>query len=457
MTASERQIQTEQQLPCTPVVAVFDVGRTNKKFFLFNESYSTVYEEIVQFDEVPDEDGFPSDDVEKLSHWVKETLRTQLQCEEVEIKAVNFSAYGASFVHVGGNGMPVAPLYNYMKPFPEAMVNGLYARYGGGQKLSLETASPLLGSLNSGLQLYRLKYEQPGVYERIVHSLHLPQYVSSLVTGKNATDMTSIGCHTLIWNFQARMYHDWVYDEELDEKFAPVLRSHAVFDIEIYGKSMRAGIGLHDSSAALIPYLASFSGPFVLISTGTWCISLHPFSSAPLSADELERDCLLYLDYKGNPVKASRLFAGHEHEEAVTELAAKFSVPRYHYKEVAFSTELYEALVKNGDDEITGGSEAGYAAAYHSLIYNIIRRQHASTSLLLKDSPVRQIFVDGGFAHNPVYMQMLAEAFPGIEVYSAEVSQATALGAALAIHSAWNTKPLGTGLVALQRYQLISG
>lgn len=456
MEANEGHIQTEQHLPSTPVIAVFDVGRTNKKFFLFDEAYGTVYEEIVQFDEVPDNDGFPSDDVTKLSHWVGETLRLQMQREDVDIKAINFSAYGASFVHVDENGRPVAPLYNYLKPFPQAMQNDLYARYGGGQKLSLETASPLLGSLNSGLQLYRLKYEQPEVYEPTVHSLHLPQYVSSLVTGKYASDMTSIGCHTLLWNFHARMYHDWVYDEGLDEKLAPVLRSHAVFDIDVYGKSIRAGIGLHDSSAALIPYLANFTGPFVLISTGTWCISLHPFTKAPLSAEELERDCLLYLDYKGNPVKASRLFAGHDHEEAVTGLAARFSVPRDHYKEVAFSRELYEELVKSGKGGMMDNDEPGYAAAYHSLMFDIIRRQQASTSLLLKGSPVRQIFVDGGFAHNPIYMQMLAEVFPGIEVYSATVSQATALGAALAIHNAWNTKPLATGMVALQRYLPIS-
>ena len=39
-----------------------------------------------------------------------------------------------------------------------------------------KTASPLLGSLNSGLQLYRLKKEQPEVFQKIHHALHLPQY-----------------------------------------------------------------------------------------------------------------------------------------------------------------------------------------------------------------------------------------------------------------------------------------
>ena len=51
----------------------------------------------------------------------------------------------------------------------------------------------------------------------------------------------------------------------------------------------KVGIGLHDSSAALIPYLVNFSMPFVLISTGTWCISMNPFSKTALTAEELQQ------------------------------------------------------------------------------------------------------------------------------------------------------------------------
>ncbi|MEI9908230.1 MAG: hypothetical protein WDO71_00265 [Bacteroidota bacterium] len=63
------------------------------------------------------------------------------------------------------------------------------------------------------------------------------------------------------------------------------------------------GAGLHDSSAALIPYLSSFQEPFILLSTGTWCISLNPFNHSQLSDYELDKDCLCYLSYEGKPVK----------------------------------------------------------------------------------------------------------------------------------------------------------
>src|SRR5258708_25986745 len=85
-----------------------------------------------------------------------------------------------------------------------------------------------------------------------------------------------------------------------------------------------AGIGLHDSSAAMIPYLESFQEPFVLISTGTWCISMNSFNKTPLTVAELQKDCLCYMSYRGRPVKSSPLFAGYEHEQQVKRLGAHF-------------------------------------------------------------------------------------------------------------------------------------
>ena len=39
------------------VTAVFDIGKTNEKFFLFDDEFQEVYREYVQFDEITDEDG----------------------------------------------------------------------------------------------------------------------------------------------------------------------------------------------------------------------------------------------------------------------------------------------------------------------------------------------------------------------------------------------------------------
>jgi sugar (pentulose or hexulose) kinase len=69
-------------------------------------------------------------------------------------------------------------------------------------------------------------------------------------------------------------------------------------------------------------------------------------------------------------------------------------------------------------------------------------QQVQSTKIVLSGSPVKTIFVDGGFGKNPIYMNLLAQAFPGIKVYAATVAQASSLGAALAIHKSWNKKAI---------------
>jgi len=101
-----------------PVIAIFDVGKTNKKLFLFDENYKIVYEKSARFIETADEDGDPCENLESLRLSVFESLREVFKLSEFLIMAVNFSTYGASFVHINENGAPIAPLYNTLKNSP---------------------------------------------------------------------------------------------------------------------------------------------------------------------------------------------------------------------------------------------------------------------------------------------------------------------------------------------------
>ena len=92
--------------------------------------------------------------------------------------------------------------------------------------------------------------------------------------------------------------------------------------------------------------------------------------------------------------------------------------------------------------------------AYNQLIYDIISLQHASTSLIIAGSNIKKIFVDGGFSKNTIYMNLLASAFPEIEIYAAAMAQATALGTAVAIHKYWNTRPLANDIIDLKYYSV---
>ena len=200
------------------VIAIFDVGKTNKKLLLFDEQYNVIHEESKQLQEIKDEDGFSCEDVDALTNWIQESFTEVAADERFDIKAVNFSAYGASFVYLDENGKVSLPLYNYLKPYPKDIQTKFYKTYGGESAIAKQTASPVLGNLNSGMQLYRLKYEKPEVFAKIKWALHLPQYLSYILSSAVNTDITSVGCHTNLWHFQWEHYHDWVSKEGVLEK-----------------------------------------------------------------------------------------------------------------------------------------------------------------------------------------------------------------------------------------------
>jgi L-fuculokinase len=314
------------------VYLIYDIGKTNKKVLIFSEDGTVVDEYSEQLEEITDADGFPCDDLEKLTGWVLRQYELLQKDERYNIKAINFATYGASFVHIDENGKPLTPLYNYLKPFPESVKEKFLAAYfnNSKDKFALNTASPFMGMLNSGLQLYWLKHSQIETWEKIQYSLHLPQYISYLFTGKALSDYTSVGCHTGLWNVNNHRYHSWVFAEAIDKKLPPLTDSAVAGEKD----GIVIGTGLHDSSSALIPYLRHYHEPFLLISTGTWCINLNPFNTTPLTPEELQKDCLFFLQANGKPVKASRIFLGKEHEYQVKRIAAHFHVPEDFYKTI---------------------------------------------------------------------------------------------------------------------------
>lgn len=430
-----------------PVIAVFDIGKTNKKLLLFDAQYLVVKEMTIRFEEITDEDGFPCDDLQSITNWIFQCLDELLADPSFELKAVNFSAYGASFVYVDEQGAPLTPLYNYLKPYPQELLDKFYQQYGSEETWSLETASPVLGNLNSGMQLYRIKMEKPELFRRMQFALHLPQYFSFLLTGKPYSDITSIGCHTGLWDFANMDYHHWVKTEGIDRKLAPIKDATHTETVSYKGLSFVCGIGMHDSSAALVPYIKQFTEPFALLSTGTWCITLNPFNAEPLSAAELRADCLSYLGYKGQLVKASRLFAGQEHEKQVARLVDFFGMDPIALQSTACDADIIHSLrsavttplqIQHNSPLIESlrfksrnlHDYANATVAYHQLMLDLVELQGYSSHLVLHNAAVQQVFVDGGFSRNPLYMRLLQDELEAIRVLSDHISQASALGAA---------------------------
>jgi L-fuculokinase len=420
------------------IYAVFDIGKTNKKLILFDEDRQIIDEHLHMCTDVLDDDGFPCDHLPRLTEWVQDHWHTLRHHPHYTVKGVNFTAYGASFVHLGADGQPIAPLYNYLKPLPDDIAARFYAELDQSpEEFAADTCSPQLGMLNSGLQLYWLKHAKPELYARIHCSLHLPNYLAYLISGEKFSDFTSLGCHTGLWDFKNGCYHDWVRREGIDEKLAPVTKDSIASVVD----GIMVGVGLHDSSAAVMPYLAENDEPFVLVSTGTWSVTINPFNSQPLTPELLRRDSLSFLTPRAQPMRAARVFLGSEHDHQVLRIASHFHVKPDFYRSIVLarpydetSADFIPALMAGtgpfpdqvaGDWDLSGFRTAG--DAYQHLMHGLISILLASIRLVWQGEKV--IFVDGGFARNPLFMQTLSWNFPKAEIRTLEVPQATALGA----------------------------
>lgn len=414
------------------VIAIFDIGKTNKKLFLYDCTLQIVFEKSVVLKEVVDQDNFPTEDIHALSKFVVDEFDAIINDPRFFVKGINFSAYGASLVYLDQNGNVLAPLYNYLKPYPKYLQEKFYNQYGGENEFSRSAASPVLGSLNSGMQLYRLKYEQPEIFKNVAHVLHLPQYLFWLISGKFYTELTSIGCHTNLWDFDKRAYQQWLSDEDVLPLMPELVSSSSVIPVVYKGKNIAVGIGLHDSSSALIPYLQQHETNFMLLSTGTWCISLNPFHHSPLTQEELKNDCLCFLQSNGNSVKAARYFGGHIHQELVEHIAAHFSVTIDEIVAYTYTDDEIQSLKKvyKGNDYL--GTENA-RAAYFMALEKLVADQIISMKWVLQHADVDEIVVDGGFAQNKLFMQLLGFHFQEKTIIASTTYQGSSLGAAMVL------------------------
>lgn len=431
------------------VIAVFDVGKTNKKVLLFNKDVEVVYQKEEKFPTITDEDGFECDDIELIEKWVVSTLNNIVNKDEYEVVGVNFSTYGASLAFIDDEGKRLTPIYNYLKPIDDKYVEKLFCNYGGDHEFCRKTASPPLGvMLNSGVQILWLKDEHPEVYAKTRSILHFPQYLSYLLTRQVVSESTSIGCHTYMWDYDKNKYHQWLNDEGI-VLLNPIPNSYT-FNIKINGKELNAGIGIHDSSASLVPYLMGSKDDFLLISTGTWCINMNPFNHTPLTENELLNDCLCYMSIHQKPVKSSRLFMGHIHDVNTNRLVKYYKVSPDQYKKVKTNEGYIKNILKAGesskvffakgmpndyiDMSVDLSQFASFDEAYHQFMFDLTDECAKSIRLVSsKGDNVKNFFVSGGFARNEIFVRLLGNFFPGKTVYTSEVDNSSALGAALVI------------------------
>jgi len=426
-------------------ILVFDIGKTNQKYFLFDTNFNLILQGNEKTPKIKDEDGDTCDDIEKITKWIKKVFYRYLNSNLYKISKVNFSAFGATFVHLDSSFKIIKPVYDYNKKIDEEIISLFYSKYGPVSKFSLTTGSKNLNMLNSGKQIFWLKRKKPDFYKKIKYSLHLPQYLSFLFTEELTTEYTSIGCHTDLWDYENKKYHSWVKDESIDKLFPSIVKTNKIITKTINSNKIIFGVGIHDSSSALQYYLTNESDPFILISTGTWCINFNPFAKDNIfDIDQINSGATAYMKIDGSPVKTSRIFLGAEHEIKLKELVHFFQLKNFDQNKINFNKNIYEAVKKYKnhfrwtylskencpDNQILNFDN--FDQAYHRLIFELFLVLKIYISVVFEDS-IRKFYIEGGFSNNKIFTEIFRLNYPNQKIIINKRSNASSIGAAMLI------------------------
>jgi sugar (pentulose or hexulose) kinase len=155
------------------------------------------------------------------------------------------------------------------------------------------------------------------------------QYWAWFLTGVASSEVSSLGCHSDVWNPAAGTFSPMAVRRGWAAQFAPVLPASAAVG-QIAPRVARAtGLaptvqvlaGLHDSNAALLAargfdQLAGQDA--TILSTGTWFIAMRLARAAvDLATLPEARDCLVNVDVFGQPVPSARFMGGREIESLI--------------------------------------------------------------------------------------------------------------------------------------------
>jgi len=89
------------------------------------------------------------------------------------------------------------------------------------------------------------------------------------------------------------------------------------------------------------------------------------------------------------------------------------------------------------DTEVEVNTFSSYEEAYHQLVMDLtlLNKEHIDMVIPGNDD-IKVIYISGGFARNMIYTKYLASLYSDKKVYTSEIDNATALGAAMVVFDA---------------------
>jgi sugar (pentulose or hexulose) kinase len=298
---------------------VLDIGKTHSKLTLWDGEGGLV-DTLIRANRRVRAADYAALDVEGIESWLAEGLRRF--GSQRRVSAIVPVAHGAAAALICGDRLLMPPI-DYEDPLsPDSR-----AAYGPVRDPFAQTGSPLLpDGLNLGAQLLHLERLRGAQALRFARLVTWPQFWAWRLTGVAATEVSSLGCHTDLWNPRHGCPSEMAVSGGWASRMAPLRRAGEVLGTVTPEWAHRAGLpadcrvlcGAHDSNAALhavrmLPELAG--ADLTVLSTGTWFVAMRcPVTGATAVALSEARDCLVNVDVDGRPVPSARFMGGREAE-----------------------------------------------------------------------------------------------------------------------------------------------
>lgn len=381
-----------------------------------------------------DSDGIEAWLVEALARYAGEDVSTIVPV-----------GHGAGVVAIEG-GSPIFLPLDYEQPIP----GHILAAYRDERDPFTVTGSPALpDGLNMGAQLYWMDRLYPRV---MAGATLLPwaQYWGWFLTGRAASEVTSLGCHSDVWNPLRSRFSPLADRMGWTRRFAPLARASDILGPIRREISERTGLsakvtvlaGLHDSNAALLAargFAEIANNEATVLSTGTWFVAMRLTGEAVDTTQLSERrDCLVNVDAYGKPVPSARFMGGREIESVIEIDTRRVDIKPDQPRLIAAVPEVVRrgAMMRPtlapgcgpfpaGRGGWIGEPDDWYERRAAMCLYAALV---ADTSLSLIGSSGR-LLVEGRFAEADVFVQALAALRPETRVYTANAHNDVSFGA----------------------------
>ncbi|MBI5255518.1 MAG: L-fuculose kinase [Burkholderiales bacterium] len=421
---------------------VLDIGKTRSKLLVL-ERGGTVLAQADQASGTVRSGPWDALDTEAVAAWLSDTL-AGLGPLRAQLARAVVSAHGAAYAAVDDERLcwPV-PDYEF-EGFDERPAD--WARQIGD---FAETQSPdLPRGLNAATQFDWLERHHPALFAQ-GRLLPYAQFWAWWLGGVASSEISSLGCHTHLWNPGQGAFSALARRRGWAERLAPLRRAWEPLGPLRPALARRLGlppqlqvhVGVHDSNACLARYLRSLPR-LTLVTTGTWIVVMAP--GAPERRLEAAQDQLCNVSVRQERVPTGRFMGGRELQQLCAGADAALA------NEAALQRLLQRGVMALPGFESQGGPFRRHAGqvvdgAGPVALASLDPAERATLATLYAAQVTAWIVerlgglgptvVEGPFARNPVYTGALATLLPREAVQvSADALEGTARGAWMLAH-----------------------